>query len=102
MRNDLTILESSVAVAATCQVEPFHFALYGFPQVRDGSRVSQDLPDYFDRVKTTGSNIEILNVNYSDVGHYTLRERRHRVVSITRMDLTGALSVLVSMPSTTS
>ncbi|XP_008292537.1 uncharacterized protein LOC103366546 [Stegastes partitus] len=56
--------------------------------VRDGARVSQDLPDYWDRVQTHSMNIEIKNVNYSDEGHYTLRDRRDRVVSITRMDLT--------------
>ncbi|XP_055366201.1 uncharacterized protein LOC114851723 isoform X2 [Betta splendens] len=56
--------------------------------VQDGFRVSQDLPDYYDRVRTTASNIEVRNVNYSDVGHYTLRDRRQRVVSVTRMDLT--------------
>ncbi|TDH16577.1 hypothetical protein EPR50_G00021210 [Perca flavescens] len=56
--------------------------------VRDGARVSQDLPDYWDRVETHSMNIEIKNVNTSDVGHYTLRDRRNRVVSITRMDLT--------------
>lgn len=62
------------------------------PQVRDGSRVSQDLPDYWDRVKTGPSNIEIKNVNYTDVGRYILRDQRGRVVSITRMDLTGWFS----------
>ncbi|KAA8594446.1 hypothetical protein FQN60_011581, partial [Etheostoma spectabile] len=56
--------------------------------VRDGAPVSQDLPDYWDRVKTHSMNIEIRNVNTSDVGRYTLRDRRNRVVSITRMDLT--------------
>ena len=58
-------------------------------QVRDGARVSQDIPDYWDRVQTHSMNIEIKNVNYSDEGHYTLRDRRDRVVSVTRMDLTG-------------
>lgn len=61
-------------------------------QVRDGARVSQDLPNYWDRVQTHSMNIEIRNVNYSDEGHYTLRDRRDRVVSITRMDLTGGCS----------
>ncbi len=60
-----------------------------FPQVRDGARVSQDLPDYFDRVQTHSTKIEIRNVNYTDEGHYTLKDRRDRVVSVTRMDLTG-------------
>ncbi|XP_068178173.1 wu:fc21g02 [Antennarius striatus] len=56
--------------------------------VHDGAAVSQDLSDYWNRVKTHSMNIEIRNVNYSDEGHYTLRDRRHRVVSVTRMDLT--------------
>ncbi|XP_068448076.1 wu:fc21g02 [Clinocottus analis] len=56
--------------------------------VRDGARVSQDVPDYWDRVQTHSMKIEIRNVNFSDVGHYTLSDRRDRVVSITRMDLT--------------
>lgn len=58
-------------------------------QVRDGARVSQDLLDYWDRVRTHAMNIEIQNMNLSDMGHYTLKDRRDRVVSITRMDLTG-------------
>lgn len=56
--------------------------------VRDGARVSQDLPNYWDRVQTHSRNIEIKNVNHSDEGYYTLRDRRDRVVSVTRMDLT--------------
>uniref|UniRef100_A0A3Q1ESL5 Formin-A-like n=2 Tax=Acanthochromis polyacanthus TaxID=80966 RepID=A0A3Q1ESL5_9TELE len=56
--------------------------------VRDGAPVSQDLPDYWDRVQTHSMKIEIKHVNYSDEGRYTLRDRRDRMVSITRMDLT--------------
>ncbi|XP_071370421.1 uncharacterized protein, partial [Centroberyx affinis] len=56
--------------------------------VHDGAPVSQDIPDYWDRVKTHSMNIEIKDVNTSDVGRYTLMDRRNRVVSITRMDLT--------------
>lgn len=56
--------------------------------VHDGARVSQDLPDYWDRVQTHSMKIEIRNVNYTDEGRYTLRDRRDRVVSVTRMDLT--------------
>ncbi len=59
------------------------------PQVLDGARVSQDLPDYWNRVQTHSLNIEIRNVNYTDQGRYTLRDRKERVVSVTRMDLTG-------------
>ncbi|XP_040002151.1 uncharacterized protein wu:fc21g02 [Xiphias gladius] len=56
--------------------------------VRDGVRVSQDLPDYWDRVQTHFKDIEIRNVNYSDEGHYILRDHRDRLVSVTKMDLT--------------
>uniref|UniRef100_A0A8C5D1P0 Uncharacterized LOC114471364 n=1 Tax=Gouania willdenowi TaxID=441366 RepID=A0A8C5D1P0_GOUWI len=56
--------------------------------VRDGSRVSQDIPEYWDRVKTHSMNIEIKHVNYSDEGRYMLKDRRDRLVSVTRMDLT--------------
>lgn len=60
-----------------------------FPQVHNGARVSQDLTNYWDRVWTHSANIEIRNVNYSDEGHYTLRDQRSRIVSVTRMDITG-------------
>lgn len=56
--------------------------------VRHGATVAQDLPDYWDRVRTHGSNIEIRNVNTTDEGRYTLTDRFYRVVSVTRMDLT--------------
>ncbi|XP_060941715.1 wu:fc21g02 [Limanda limanda] len=56
--------------------------------VRDGAPVSRDLPDYWDRVQTHSMNIEIRHVNYSDEGHYSLRDRKNRLVSVTRMDLT--------------
>ncbi|KAG8014996.1 hypothetical protein GBF38_022227 [Nibea albiflora] len=59
-----------------------------FTLVRDGARVSQDLPDYFDRVVTQHDRIIIKHVNYTDEGHYTVRNRRDKEVSITRMDLT--------------
>lgn len=56
--------------------------------VREGARVSQDLPDYWDRVLAQSTRIEIKNVNVSDEGRYTLLDRKDRVVSVTRMDLT--------------
>ncbi|KAM8878887.1 uncharacterized protein AB9W97_014529 [Spinachia spinachia] len=78
--------------------------------VHDGATRSQDLPDYWDRVRTSSMYIEIKNVNYSDVGHYTLSNRGSRVVSVTRMDLTDhrestngnpllALLVLLGIPA---
>lgn len=57
--------------------------------MRNGAPVAQELMNYWDRVWTHSANIEIRNVNYSDVGHYTLTDRWSRVVSVTRMDLTG-------------
>ncbi|XP_062244048.1 wu:fc21g02 [Platichthys flesus] len=56
--------------------------------VRDGAPVARDLPDYWDRVQTHSMNIEIRHVNHSDEGHYSLRDRKSRLVSVTRMDLT--------------
>ncbi|KAK7930081.1 hypothetical protein WMY93_006476 [Mugilogobius chulae] len=56
--------------------------------VRDGALVSQELPDYFDRVRFSSRNIEIVSVNVSDVGHYHLFDRKGRLVSMTRLDLT--------------
>lgn len=61
------------------------------PQVRHGAPVSQDLPDYWNRVQTHSMNIEIRHVNYTDQGHYFLRDSKGRKVSVTRMDLTGWL-----------
>ncbi|XP_055078712.1 uncharacterized protein LOC117373854 [Periophthalmus magnuspinnatus] len=56
--------------------------------VRDGALVSQELADYFDRVRFSHKNIEIVSVNYSDVGHYHLSDRKGRLVSVTKLDLT--------------
>ncbi|AWP06368.1 Hypothetical protein SMAX5B_004946 [Scophthalmus maximus] len=56
--------------------------------VRHGAPVSQDLPDYWNRVQTHSMNIEIRHVNYTDQGHYFLRDSKGRKVSVTRMDLT--------------
>ncbi|KAM7418291.1 hypothetical protein PAMA_015753 [Pampus argenteus] len=66
--------------------------------VRDGARVSQDLPDYWDRVWPSSRNIEIRHVNYSDVGYYTLKDRKDRLVSVTRMDLTDKKVVMEANP----
>ncbi|XP_029364211.1 uncharacterized protein LOC115047428 [Echeneis naucrates] len=59
-----------------------------FTLVNAGARVSQDLSEYWDRVEISSTNIEIRNVNYSDEGHYYLKDRKDRLVSVTRMDLT--------------
>ncbi|XP_072319143.1 uncharacterized protein [Eucyclogobius newberryi] len=55
--------------------------------VRDGAVVSQDLFEYFDRVRLTQKSIEIISVNVSDVGRYHLNDRKGRLVSVTRLDL---------------
>lgn len=57
--------------------------------MRDGAPVAQELLNYWDRVQTHSMNIEIRKVNSTDEGRYTLRDRNFRVVSVTRMDLTG-------------
>ncbi|XP_062334408.1 wu:fc21g02 isoform X1 [Osmerus eperlanus] len=59
--------------------------------VQDGSPVSRDLPNYYDRVKTHSTKIEITNVNTSDVGYYKLKDRRDREVSVNRMELVDHL-----------
>lgn len=58
-------------------------------QVRKGGWVSYEDQDYKTRVQTHSTNIQIRNVNYTDEGWYYLKDRNNRVVSITRMDLTG-------------
>lgn len=66
--------------------------------VRDGAVISQDLPDYWDRVRLGRQSIEVREVNTSDVGRYTLRDRQNRVVSVTRMDLTDHQDVTSGNP----
>ncbi|KAM7393487.1 hypothetical protein PAMP_020353 [Pampus punctatissimus] len=66
--------------------------------IRDGARVSQDLPNYWDRVWPSSRNIEIRHVNYSDEGYYSLKDRKDRLVSVTRMDLTDKKEVLETNP----
>ncbi|KAM4603955.1 uncharacterized protein ACJ7VT_018602 [Polymixia lowei] len=56
--------------------------------VRRGSVVAQDLPGYWDRIKTHSFSIEIREVNTTDVGLYTLIDHVNRLVSVIKMDLT--------------
>ncbi|KAL0984108.1 hypothetical protein UPYG_G00137190 [Umbra pygmaea] len=56
--------------------------------VYEGAVVVQNHPDYGNRVKTYSTKIGIENVNTTDVGYYMLRDRRERLVSIIRMELT--------------
>ncbi|XP_051242095.1 histone-lysine N-methyltransferase SETD1B isoform X2 [Dicentrarchus labrax] len=59
-----------------------------FTLVQHGTWVPHSFPDYLDRIEIHSTTISIKNVNYTDEGRYTLKDRRDRVVSITRMDLT--------------
>ncbi|KAM8842806.1 uncharacterized protein ACB058_014375 isoform 1-T1 [Synchiropus picturatus] len=56
--------------------------------VTDGFPVGQNLPAYRYRIEVDYAYIEISSMNYSDEGLYTLKDRRDRPVSITRMDIT--------------
>uniref|UniRef100_A0A6Q2ZGS2 Uncharacterized protein n=2 Tax=Esox lucius TaxID=8010 RepID=A0A6Q2ZGS2_ESOLU len=56
--------------------------------VQHGAVVAQDLPAYWNRVKTFSDKIRIQNVNTSDVGTYRLTDRKNRVISIVKMELT--------------
>ncbi|XP_072533180.1 uncharacterized protein [Salminus brasiliensis] len=54
--------------------------------VERGSPV-KNLPDYFGRIKVTSSSIQVLNVNVSDVGNYTLFDGQDRRAVTIRMYL---------------
>lgn len=62
-----------------------------FFQVHKGNLVSEDYHNYWGRVKVGMTNIEILNVNYTDEGLYVLKDQNDRDVSFTRMEVTGGL-----------
>ncbi|XP_060728942.1 DNA-directed RNA polymerase II subunit RPB1-like isoform X1 [Tachysurus vachellii] len=55
--------------------------------VERGSAVGNFHPDYMGRIKVTSSNIQLLNVNVSDVGSYTLSDRLNRKIKIISMNL---------------
>ncbi|XP_027001796.2 uncharacterized protein LOC113642464 isoform X4 [Tachysurus fulvidraco] len=55
--------------------------------VKSGTPVGNSHPDYMGRIKVTSSSIELLNVNVSDVGNYTLSDRLNRKVRIVSMNL---------------
>lgn len=60
-----------------------------YHQVNRGSRVSQKLPDFMDRVHTYSKKIVIQKVNLSDAGNYSLLDGKSRTVSVINMNLTG-------------
>lgn len=57
--------------------------------VDHGSPVGNSHPDYMGRIQVTPNSIELLSVNVSDVGNYTLRDRLNRRVMIVSMYLVG-------------
>ncbi|KAK3554057.1 hypothetical protein QTP70_019172 [Hemibagrus guttatus] len=55
--------------------------------VERGSPVGNVHPEYMGRVQVTTTSIEVLNVNVSDVGNYTLSDRLNRTIKIISMNL---------------
>lgn len=57
--------------------------------VENGVPVGSVEPDYMSRLKISGDNIRVLNVNTSDVGKYKLTDHKGRIVSNNTMILVG-------------
>ncbi|KAK2909073.1 hypothetical protein Q8A67_004910 [Cirrhinus molitorella] len=55
--------------------------------VENGVPVGRNQPDYINRLKVTSDNIQILNVNVSDLGRYELTDSKRRVASDNTMIL---------------
>lgn len=68
-----------------------HFANqdYNLTLVERGSPVGNSHPDYTGRIRLTSNSIDVLNVNASDVGKYTLSSHLNRKVKIISMYLVG-------------
>ncbi|XP_058238029.1 uncharacterized protein LOC131347700 isoform X2 [Hemibagrus wyckioides] len=66
-----------------------HFSNHDFnlTLVERGSPVGNLHPEYMGRVQVTKTSIEVLNINVSDVGNYTLRDPLNRKVRIISMNL---------------
>lgn len=62
---------------------------YNITLVERGLPVGNSHPDYMGRIKLTSNSIEVLNVNVSDVGNYTLSDHLNRKVKIISMNLVG-------------
>lgn len=62
---------------------------YNLTLVDRGSPVGNSHPDFMGRIKLTTNSIEVLNVNMSDVGNYTLSDGLNRKVKIISMNLVG-------------
>lgn len=57
--------------------------------VTHGSPLDNSHPEYMGRIQVTSNSIELLNVNVSDVGNYTLCDHLNRKVKIIFMKLVG-------------
>ncbi|KAL1023602.1 hypothetical protein UPYG_G00043370 [Umbra pygmaea] len=82
--------ELSISLAGLNKVDAhlsFSGAYANVTLVYDGAVVAQDISTYWDRVTVGSNNINIRNVNTSDVGSYTLKDRRDRIVSVVKMEL---------------
>ncbi|TSK22550.1 hypothetical protein Baya_1908 [Bagarius yarrelli] len=68
--------------------------------VERGLPVGNLHPDYMGRIQVTSDSIEVLNVNVSDVGNYTLSDRLNRKVKIVSMNLVDHHEELNAAPLT--
>lgn len=57
--------------------------------VKHGLPVGNSQPEYMGRIQLTGTSIELLNVNVSDAGEYTLGDHLNRKVKIIFMKVVG-------------
>lgn len=57
--------------------------------VKHGSPVGNSQPEYMGRIHVTSNSIELLNVNVSDAGKYTLGDHLNRKVKIIFMKVVG-------------
>lgn len=65
--------------------------------VDHGSPVGNSHPEYMGRIQVNPNSIELLNVNVSDVGNYTLRDHLNRRVMVYAMYLVGKFLLGISM-----
>lgn len=75
-----------------------HFSsqYYNLTLVERGSPVGNLHAEYLGRITLTSTGIDILNVNVSDVGNYTLTDRLNREVKIISMVLVGEFLLGIS------
>ena len=65
-----------------------------FMLVKQGS--VQNLSDYYERIKVTGSSFQVLNVSESDEGKYILFDGEGRQAKVTTLTLTSEFQPLKS------